>query len=712
MASRRRRPGEDGLVVAWARFVVRRRRWVLGAWAVLVASMVGFSLTASQNLSPVVFDFHTEAGQVIERLQHDFPQRRLPALVAVFQSDRGAVSDPGFQRQLSSWTADLRRLAGQSGGDAVVTGPITAPSGRAAAIVVSSSRTADHLRGLAADARNVHHDGPAAVYLGGLAEVYESFIVDSQAGLQNSERFSLPVALVLLLLVFGGLVAASLPVLTGLATVTVAIAIIGFVAHVHQVSVFALNVTTVLGLGLGIDYSLLVVNRFREEVRAGRSPEEAVVVTVRSAGTATALSGGAVLIGCGALLLSPINELSSMGLGAATVAALSVVASMSLIPALLAASARRIDRLALPFVRQDRHWFAWAGLARVLLRRPVAFIAAGLLIVGLIAFPATRINLGVVGIEHLPGNDPAVVAEDIARQQFGVQPTLPVFVLAHGVDDVAAASAVEARIRTVTGGQPVVGAGDVAASERALYLRPPYAVYDVTQPGGDNDPQTRQMLDRLRDAQWPPGISVQIGGEAAAYQDFLRVIEHALPIIAGAVIGLTLLLLGIAFRSVMLPLKAVLMNLFSVAAAIGVLTWVFQDGHLASLLDVRGLGFIDAAIPPVIFAALFGLSMDYEVFLLSRIREEYVRTRDNAAAVALGLERTGRIITSAALIMVVVFASLTLSSLSINKAFGLTFAVAVLLDATLIRLVLVPTIMQVMGRVNWWPGVRTQPTLP
>jgi RND superfamily putative drug exporter len=231
-------------------------------------------------------------------------------------------------------------------------------------------------------------------------------------------------------------------------------------------------------------------------------------------------------------------------------------------------------------------------------------------------------------------------------------------------------------------------------------------VFEIQQPAADNDDRTHRWLDHLRSASWPAGVKVELGGEAPGYQDFLRVLSGDFPVIFGTVLGLTFVLLGLAFRSLVLPIKAVLMNLLSIGAAMGVLTWVFQEGHLARQLNFQAVGFVDAAVPVIIFAGLFGLSMDYEVFLLSRIREEWLGGRSNASAVATGMERTGQIITSAALILVVVVSTLAFSNLSLNKAFGITFAVAVLLDATVIRLALVPAMMRVLGNLNWWPQRR------
>ena len=691
---------------AFGGFVARHHRWFLGAWIVLFGVMAYFSIGTTRLLSPSGFSADTEATRGADILRAQFPNRRGPVLYAVFYSDTVPVRDPSFQAQLQAWQAEMQTEVGHS--NAVVLGPVPGRDGRTAALFVDSNDTPDRFIDLARRIQAFHGSGPARVYLGGAGPVYNTFLADSEADLRRSEIYSAPIAIVLLLLVFGGLVAGALPVITGLATVTTAIAVLGFVARAHTVSVFALNVSSVIGLGLGIDYSLLVTNRFREELRSSATVEQAVATTAATAGVATVISGGTVMIGFGALLLAHLNVLWSMGLGGVIVVATSVLASLTLIPALLMLFGRHIDRLSLPLTRgRDTRRF-WHGLASSVMRRPFVFIAFVLVVVLGLALPARSFYPGVVGAESLPPGDQSFSADRLLRDQFGFAPHSPVLVVARGIDTRQEADSLETSLRTVAGTQPVLGPMDVPAQSAADYMQAGYAVYEIVQPAGDNDRATHALLDRLRATPRPPGVTILLTGEAPAYQDFLNVLLNDFPKIFVVVLGLTLLLLLVSFRSVALPVKAVLMNLLSVGAAIGILTWAFQQGHLAGPLDFKAVGFIDAIVPVVIFCGLFGLSMDYEVFLLSRIREEYLAGKDNTAAVAAGMERTGQIITSAALILVAVLGTLLLSSLMLNKALGVTFAAAILLDATLIRLLLVPAMMQVLGNLNWWPGVRSR----
>ncbi|MBO0702815.1 MAG: MMPL family transporter, partial [Candidatus Dormibacteraeota bacterium] len=369
-----------------------------------------------------------------------------------------------------------------------------------------------------------------------------------------------------------------------------------------------------------------------------------------------------------------------------------------------------VDRLSLPFVRgRDTRRF-WHGLASLVMRRPAVWIAGVLIVVGVLVFPARNLLLGVEGVESLPPSAAPVTAQRLAREQLGLPAPAPTLVVVQGVHTLSQAALVQDRVQAVSGGSRVIGPGSVPPQERNLYLRDGHAIYSLTQPAADNSPRTHDWLNHLRTAQMPPGVTMQLTGEAAIYQDYLAALTSDFPKILLTVLAGTLVLLGLAFRSILLPIKAVLMNLLSVGAAMGVLTWGFQEGHFASLLDFQPVGFVDATLPVIIFAALFGISMDYEVFLLSRIREEWAAGASNTHAVAVGMERTGQIITSAALILVAVSSTLGFASLTLDKALGVSFAVAIVVDATLIRLLLVPALMRVLGDLNWWP-VRHRPRL-
>ncbi|MBO0690304.1 MAG: MMPL family transporter, partial [Candidatus Dormibacteraeota bacterium] len=436
---------QDGLDQAWGRFVFRHRWRFLGAWLVAVVVLGLFATGTPRALSPTGFETDTEASRTTDLLAQQFPERRAPVIYVVFQSDRTPISDPAYERQVAAWRADIDRLvAGQPG---IAVQQAAGRDGRTAALLVASNRNSAGYVQLGGRVQAIHHPGPAHAYVGGFATVYNDFVVDSERGLEASERISLPIALVLLLLVFGGLVAGLLPVLTGLATVSVAVALLGFVARAHEVSVFSLNVSSIIGIGLGIDYSLLVVNRFREELRRPSAVEDAVAATVGSAGMATLVSGGTVAIGFGALMLSRLNVVWSMGLGGALVVLVSMLASLTLIPALLSAFGASIDRLALPFTRRHGTAAFWHGLAGRVMDRPLVCIALVLAVVGVLLWPARQLQMGIEGAESLPPGADAVTAQRLAEQQLGFPAHAPTLVVVHPVPDLATATELERRLR-------------------------------------------------------------------------------------------------------------------------------------------------------------------------------------------------------------------------------------------------------------------------
>lgn len=681
---------------------------MLALWLIAVVGLGLAATTTARHLSPAGFQTGTPASRTADTVARVFPRRIAPVVMVVFSSRSVPVTDPAYQAQVGAWRESLERLIRDR--QDVTLQAVPGKDGRTFGLFLSTNRNPAGYVGLASQVQRIHHAGPARTYVGGPAPVYDAFIRDSEQGVARSEEYSLPVALLLLLLVFGGVVAGLLPVVTGFCTVSVAIGVVGVVARAHEVSIFALNVSTILGLGLGIDYSLLVVNRFREELRAGAERQEAVARTVATAGVATLISGSTVALGFGALMLSRLNVVWSIGLGGVIVVAFSVISSLTLIPALLAVVGGAVDRLALPFIHgRDTRRF-WHGLAWLVMRRPAVWIGGVLCVIAVLVFPARNLLLGVEGVESLPPAAAPVTAQRLAQEQLGVPEHDPTVVLVHGVRTIGEAEYMQRQIGLVSGGRRVTGAPSVPPQEWGLYLGHGYAVFTLTQPAGDNDPRTRDWLDRLRTAHTPPGVTLEVTGEAALYQDYLTALTADFPKILLTVLAGTLILLGLAFRSVLLPIKAVLMNLLSVGAAVGVLTWGFQEGRFSRVLDFQTVGFVDATLPVIIFAALFGISMDYEVFLLSRIREEWAAGASNTHAVALGMERTGQIITSAALILVAVSSTLAFASLTLNKALGVSFGVAIVVDATLIRLLLVPALMRVFGDLNWWP-VRHRPTV-
>ena len=684
---------------------VRHRRAVVIVWALVLASLVPLAVSAPGALSLGGADTGTEASRAAELLRQRFPERVAPVAFVVFDSRSQPIEAPAYRAQVAAWRTDLDRLA--RGRPVLVAGPVSARDDRTAALLLLSNQDPVTLVALGRGLAGLHHDGPARAYVGGPIATYDEGVRDGRADFDMVERLSLPLALALLLVVFGGVVAASLPVITGLASVTMAVALVGLAARIDTVSVFALSTASIFGIGFGIDYSLLVVSRFREELRARRNVEQAVAATVGTAGATILVSGGAVAIGFGALMLSGRDLLWSIGLGGLVAVEVCVLASLTLIPALLAILGGRVDRLAIRLSRAESGGRFWSRLAGPVMARPLVFIVIVPLVLIVLMSPARHFRPGVESDGLLPRDSPPRIAERLARERFVFPADSPTLVLVRGVPDLPTAAEVETGLQEAAGGQALTGPSDVRPWQVPLYLRGGYALYALRPPAGPGDRRTDEWLDHLRAARLPAGTAMLVGGDAADAHDYLRSLGEETPFLLGAVLVATLVFLGATLRSVFLPVKAVLMNVLSVGAALGVLTWGFQDGHLGGVLDFSPSGHIDAAMPVIVFACLFGISMDYEVFLLSRIREHWMEGGATAQAVALGMDRTGRMITSAALIVVTVSSTLALGHLVANKEFGVSVGVAVLLDATLIRLLLVPAVMRVLGDYNWWPTRRS-----
>ncbi|WP_238019843.1 MMPL family transporter [Dactylosporangium sp. AC04546] len=525
--------------------------------------------------------------------------------------------------------------------------------------------------------------GPTAIF-GDVSERVEQDIV-------RAETLSMPVLLILLLFVFRGVVAAFMPLLVGGIAVLGAFVATRLLTYATDVSVFAINIITMIGLGMAIDYSLFVISRFREELAAGRDVPSAVRHTMTTAGRTVAVSGLTVALALASLLVFPQVFLKSMGFGGMAAVLVAMLAALTVLPALLAVLGPRINawRLPLPVRVKSR----WGGIARAVMRRPIWIIAGTLVVLGVLASPFTRAQFGAADERVLPaGTESRVVNETVARDfPGGGSSSLEVLVSGGGQ---AAADAVAAQLRQI---RPITGVEASAARGDSTLLT-------ATFSGNASDEAARELAERVREVQ-QPGSELVVAGAAAEVADMLDSLAGGLPVM-GLLAGLsTIVLLFLAFGSVLLPLKAVFMNLVSIGASFGAVVWVFQDGHLSGLLGFTSTGDLEASQLILMLAILFGLSTDYEVFLLSRVREEWDRTGDNGTAVVSGLERTGGLITSAALLLVVVVGGFATGGISFIKMLGVGMVVAILVDATIVRALLVPATMRLLGRANWWaPG--------
>jgi RND superfamily putative drug exporter len=514
-----------------------------------------------------------------------------------------------------------------------------------------------------------------------------------QDDLKLSEAISIPITFILLVLVFGALVASAMPLIIGVTAILGTFFGLYLLTLITDVSIFALNLTTGLGLGLGIDYALLIVNRFREELRRGISREDAIVNTMRSAGKTVFYSGLTVVLTLVSLTFFPMNFLKSMGYAGAIVVALAVVGALIPLPALLMMLGEKVNK---GVVRKKglnpKEDGGWARLSRFVMRRPVPVVAFSLLLLGLMIAPLTNVKFSQVDSSVLPASDPAYQASAFIQEKFPGEESNPIeIVFPSGASNVEAISAYATRVGQVT---DIVRVGVPEVKGEAVRL---VAIHSMAP----RTPEAQALINEIRAIESP--LEVLVGGVAADYADTQDAIADMLPWVLLWITITVLILLFLFTGSVLLPIKAIVLNFLSLAATMGVLTWVFIDGNLNFLTgDFINTGALDTSTLVLVAVVAFGLSMDYEVFLLSRIKEEHDAGRSNIESVALGLQKSARIITAAAMILAVVFAAFVISGVTSIKTMGFGIAFAILLDATLVRAFLVPGLMRLFGDWNWW----------
>ena len=628
-------------------------------------------------------------------------------VIVLYHSAERTVDDPAYRQAVTSTLDALP--------EDVVERVTTFYGTQAPQLVSADRRSTYAVLGLRGDedqrteGLEAIEDGLAAPGLetsvGGITTLNRDITERISEDIARAETLSIPVLMVLLVVIFGSLAAASLPLAIGVTAILGAFAALRGFTLVTDVSVFSINVITILGLGLAIDYGLFVVSRFREELGRGLSTEEAVVRTMATAGRTVAVSGLTVAISLAGLLIFPQVFLRSMGFGGMAAVLVAMVAALTLLPALLSVLGPRVDALSVRRLLrrppkapvEDGHG-AWARIAHSVMRRPVVYAVSIVAILVALGLPFLRVSFGGVDARVLPaGTESRVVAETIDRDftRNAASPIEAVLTLPSAADSAAGRAALGSWLESagavpgVTGAQVTGAAGDTARVSLG------YAADPISA-------EARDLVRRVRDLPAPDGGSVLFGGQTAELVDLLDSIGGLLPWMALIVVGTSFVLLFLAFGSVVLPVKAVLMNVLSLSASFGAIVWIFQDGNLSGLLDFTPTGTLEATQPILVLAIVFGLSMDYEVFLMSRIREQYELTGDNTAAVATGLQRTGGIITSAALLLTVVIGAFSLSGITFIKLIGVAMIIAILVDATVVRALLVPATMRLLGRANWW----------
>ncbi|MDD9265950.1 MMPL family transporter [Paenibacillus sp. GCM10023248] len=566
------------------------------------------------------------------------------------------------------------------------------------------------------------------VYVTGGPAILHDMQVASKHDIAKSEAIGLPIALIVLLIVFGTLVAAVLPMIVGLMSVTLTLGITYFIAQHQSLSNFLPNMVTMLGLAVGIDYALFLVSRFREELKVQPGVAEAVAMTCQTAGQSIFFSGIAVLIGLLGMLFVDLTFFRSLCLGGIIVVSISVVVANTMLLSLLGLLGERINSLqVLPkrFRKQGNSRF-WGKVAYAVMKRPVVLVVlvGGALIYAML--PIGQMKLSVPNAEVLPPHYESRYGSDLLKKAYDPRMTGPIQIVLHTDEEVWEEAAIRQiraygeQVKGVSGVQDIqsylTSFGAHTDVELAAMLKAPgikekieggklakgHTALLVVIPEKDpDDPVTDGLVRELRRLD-PGGLEATVTGGPAYRLDIIDRIQNEIPWVLSFVMGITYIVLLLAFRSVLLPLKAVLMNMLSLGASLGCVVMVFQHGYMADLLHITSIGYVSATLPVIIFCVVFGISMDYEVFLISRIMEEYEASGDNDQSTAEGLAKTGSLITSAAFILVVVVGSFIFTDIEIMKALGLGLGLAVLIDATIVRVMLVPALMKLLGNANWW----------
>jgi len=696
-----------------------RRRWIVLAAAVaFVAFAVVWGTGVFSALTSGGFeDRESESYRGQELLDERFGREGADVLV-LYASEEATVDDPAFSTAV---TETLDALPDDK--VASVASYYSTKSPRFVSANEHATYAVVQLAGSTEEAREANlaeirdeFDAPGLqMQLGGSAAV--GLDIGEQVGedIARAEMLSLPIVLVLLVIIFGSLVAASLPLLIGGLAIMGSFTLLRVLSIYTDVSVFSVNIVTFLGLGLAIDYSLFMLSRFREELpRHDDDVEQALRATLATAGRTVAFSGVTVAISLASLLLFPQVFLRSMGFGGMAAVLVAMIGALTVLPALLAALGTRVNALSVrPLLRRFArrpvsaratrvapesdavpHSGVWFRIARSVMKRPLLYavtIVVGLLLLGT---PFLNVKFGGIDERALPADTESRVVTEVLDRDFTSDPaaTETIALVFEGAVDRSAVNSYVEQVEMVSG----------VAAAAVTETRGDTARVDVRHMGDPISAAGRTTTEQIRALDPPQGATTMVTGESASLVDLLSSLGQRLPWAALLVALVTLVLLFFAFGSVVLPVKALVMNIFSLSATFGALVWIFQYGNLADWMGFTPTGTLEATQPILVLAIAFGLSMDYEVFLLSRVREEWDATGDNTLAVANGLQRTGAIITSAALLLVLVIGAFSTSGITFIKLIGVGMIIAIIVDATIVRALLVPATMRLLGNANWW----------
>ena len=698
-----------------ARFCYRRRWVVLIAWLLAVV-LVGVVAKTAGGKDATNFTLPgTESQQAFDLLKAHFPARSGDTADIVFAADGPqGVRAPDIQARMEAAFAAAKASTPHV---TAVSNPYGAQGARqisadgrvAFAELQLDTRVNNLPKGTASSIRNAVEK--AARPGDGLEVQFGGNLFSTRTPPGGTEAVGILAAMIVLLVAFGSLLAMALPIFIAIISIVIGLGLIAVLANGLEVVSFTGLIAAMIGIGVGIDYSLFIVTRFRQGLHDGLAPEDATAAAITTSGRAVLIAGSTVVIALMGMFIMGLSFINGLAVGSALAVLITMGAAITLLPAMLGFCGPNIDKFHLPALHRTvsgaatraGFWFRWS---RRIQRRPWPFALGALALLLVLAFPITHLRLGNPDAGNDPKGSTTRQAYDLLSSGFGPGYNGPLTVAARldQPSDLAVMQRLEAALRADPG---VASVGPVVANDAA---NPSAAIITVTPKTSPQDPRTATLVRHLRTQVIPAavagtGVTVHSGGSAAISIDLTKKLASRLPYFFAAVIALSFLLLMCVFRSVLVPLKAALMNLFSIAASFGILVAVFQWGWGADLIGVGKKGPIIAFSPMMLFAILFGLSMDYEVFLLSRIKEEHDRTHDNGLAVADGLAATARVITAAAAIMICVFLTFVFQPDATAKLIGLGLAAAIFIDATVVRMVLVPATMELLGEANWWlPG--------
>ena len=681
--------------------LVRRRKAALALFIIgIILSGVFGSLIFSRLDAGGYSDPKSDSYKVYEYLRDDLKIND-PSVVLVVDAGSRDITSPDVVQEAKSLEAKIAQEEGitktlsywSSGGEAT----LKSKDGRAGYILIygesdAFSPESQELGAVFQDKYEGNY-GSFTLYPGGVSVVGNAISEKIAEDLKIAEIVSIPLTFILLAFVFGALAASAMPLIVGVAAIIGAFFILYLISLFTNVSVYALNLTTGMGLGLGIDYALLMVNRFREEIHHGKNVQDSIVTTMATAGKTVFYSGLTVLVTMVSLTFFPLPFLKSFGYAGVSVVALAVVGALFGLPPILALLGKKIDK---GVIRKSsitpKEDGRWAQTARFVMKRPTAVVILSLVILGILTAPVQNIKFAQGDSRMLPASNPAAIATALQADRFAGQTNNPVEIIVfNGADKTLEISQYSQEIATVSGIVAVQPPQVIGQDVRLVAF---HSMLPRT-------PDAQKLIHDIRDLKAPDGTLV--GGVAADYTDSQDGISKTLPWALGWIALSVFILIFVFTGSIILPIKAVLLNVLSLAATMGVLTWVFIDGHLQWLVGSFTLtGTLDTSIVILIAVVVFGLSMDYELFLLSRIREEHLAGKSNIEAVATGLQRSARIITAAAVLLAVVFAAFITSGVTSIKSMGFGVALAVILDATIVRALLVPALMRLFGERNWW----------